>query len=390
MTLIFSKRRKTKIPLAAVLLCCFPKPIYSFTVNNKLLQPTHLRVQSKSFNEIDKKNSSSMIPKELECPDGEICHIDHDIDTPGSLFYLNSIPVSKSETHWFNPIMMLPIITPIFAYMTYDDVAKLFDLFVKILNQDKTWTAVDGGAYQAKIIAPAINGIVVPTISILFATLTSNTVTTLRTRQIDTHTFLNCEAGDLRLLSSMVESFPDSVLKSRCLEYLKQYTCRLIAESQDESVTARSSFGSTDSEMNGFITTLNALACEDGLSSGKIGPASTILSESYGAVVRLNSSRSSRITTLQSTYPILHYFILAILAGSICVAFLLETNQELLIFLNAIQLRILWTMLIGSFTALGVVCYDLSGPFRGSYRVSNAVDQLQTIRDMLKVVTEDS
>jgi hypothetical protein len=340
--------------------------------------------------EIDRKHATTKSSRDFECLDGEICHIDHDLDQTESLFYLNSIPVAETETPWFNPIMVLPIITPILAYLTYDDVAKLFDVLVKSLNQDKTWAAVDGGAYQAKIIAPAINGIVVPTISILFATLTSNTVTTLRTRQIDTHTYLNCEAGDLRLLSSMVNSFPDSASKTMCLEYLKQYTCRLIAESHDESVTARSSFGSTDSEMNGFITTLNALASDaSSRGEGNIGPAPAILSESYGAVVRLNSSRSSRITTLQSTYPILHYAILGILAASICTAFLLETNQELLIFLNAIQLRILWTMLIGSFTALGVVCYDLSGPFRGSYRVSNAVDQLQTIRDMLKVVTGD-
>jgi hypothetical protein len=57
------------------------------------------------------------------------------------------------------------------------------------------------------------------------------------------------------------------------------------------------------------------------------------------------------------------------LAVSICMAFLMETNQELLIFLNSIQLRLLWTMLIGTFSALGVVCYDLCDPFGGSNKV---------------------
>ena len=370
-------------------LCSAVNEVSAFAPMKRPIALTSVLHESIMEKEIDRKHTTYKSSRDFECLDGEICHIDHDLDQSESLFYLNSIPVAETETPWFNPIMVLPIITPILAYLTYDDVAKLFDALVKSLNQDKTWAAVDGGAYQAKIIAPAINGIVVPTISILFATLTSNTVTTLRTRQIDTHTYLNCEAGDLRLLSSMVNSFPDSASKTMCLEYLKQYTCRLIAESHDESVTARSSFGSTDSEMNGFITTLNALASDASSSRGEGNIAPAILSESYGAVVRLNSSRSSRITTLQSTYPILHYAILGILAASICTAFLLETNQELLIFLNAIQLRILWTMLIGSFTALGVVCYDLSGPFRGSYRVSNAVDQLQTIRDMLKVATGD-
>lgn len=48
-------------------------------------------------------------------------------------------------------------------------------------------------------------------------------------------------------------------------------------------------FGSTDSEMNAFVATLNDLAI-DADESG-LGPPATVLSESYGAVVRLNSIR---------------------------------------------------------------------------------------------------
>ena len=345
---------------------------------------------------------------------------------------------NQQSNFLLNPVLIIPILSPILAYATYDDVAKTFNTFIDILNVKRSWVPVDGGAYQARIIAPAINGIVVPAISILFATLISNTVSTLRQRQIDIHTFLNKEAGELRLLSSMVESFPDACdQKMKCIDYLIQYTSRLIAESSSgDNVGGNGSAtttgggggsidgrflnwngrntivelqGSTDSEMNGVVSMLNELSTldyyyhnnneydndhngEDESSSKKmmkkknLKPPDTILSESYGAVVRLNSLRSARITALQSTYPILHYAILSTLAGSICLAFLIETNQELLIFLNAIQLRVLWTMLIGTFSALGVVCYDLSGPFRGQYQISNAVYQLMTIRDALKVV----
>ncbi len=337
-----------------------------------------------------------------ECLHGEACTLDHhenQKDTDGEdIFYLDSIYTDSSLV---NPsllgvgikpssvIMILPIITPFLAYMTYDDTARGFAYLFDLLAKERNWVPVDGGTYQAKIIAPAINGIVVPAISILFAILTGNTVTTLRQRQIDIHTFLNCEAGDLRLLSSMVDCYPQSNMKDKCREYLTQYTCRLIAES-----SSKPQFGSTDSEMNGFVSTLNDLACiTDEKVNGKYindSPPATVLSESYGAVVRLNNLRSSRITALQSTFPVLHYGILLLLAGSICVAFLLETNQELLIFLNAIQLRILWTMLIGSISALGVVCYDLSGPFRGSYQISNAVTQLRSIRDTMRAVTNDA
>jgi hypothetical protein len=315
--------------------------------------------------------------------EGEYCSLDHHKEEEEQ-YFLNSQPVTNSKETFFNPIMMIPIITPFLAYMTYDDVARTFSTVFDLLARDRKWIPVDGGAYQAKIIAPAINGIVVPTVSILFATLTSNTVSTLRQRQIDIHANLNSEAGDLRVLSMLVDAYPKSEQKARCREYLNQYTCRLIAESED-SKTSKVMFGSTDSEMNGFVATLNELAVNR---NGMISPPEVVLSQSYGAVVRLNTIRSSRITALQSTYPSLHYGILFLLSSSICLAFLLETNQDILIFLNAVQLRILWTMLIGSISALSVVCWDLSFPFTGNYVISNAVDQLKTIRDTIRAVTD--
>jgi hypothetical protein len=322
------------------------------------------------------------------CFPGESCFLDHH-EEGAEIEFINSIPVSNSKTKsFFNPILIIPVVTPFFAYMSYDDVARGFNYLFDILALERSWSPVDGGAYQAKIIAPAINGIVVPCISILFATMTSNTISTLRQRQIDIHTFLNTEAGDLRLLSMLVDAFPNSANKSRCRVYLRQYTSRLIAESKDSEVS-KVMFGSTDSEMNSFITILNGLATDDENEELRRRPPDTVLSESYGAVVRLNSIRSARITALQSTFPVLHFGILGLLASSICLAFLLETNQELLIFLNAIQLRILWTMLIGSISALGVVCCDLSFPFTGTYVISNAVDQLKTIRDMIKATVDE-
>ena len=142
--------------------------------------------------------------------------------------------------------------------MTYDEIARSFNALFNIITLERSWQPVDGGAYQARIIAPAINGIVVPAISILFATLTGNTVSTLRQRQIDIHAFLNTESGDLRLLSMLVDTFPGSEQKSRCREYLKQYT-----ESGD-SETSKVMVGSTDSEMNTFVATLNDFTIYEG------------------------------------------------------------------------------------------------------------------------------
>lgn len=66
------------------------------------------------------------------------------------------------------------------------------------------------------------------------------------------------------------------------------------------------------------------------------------------------------------------------------ISFGIISAKDVLLYLDEIQLKILWTMLFGALALLGTVIYDLNGPFRGSYRVSNAITQLRAIRDDLK------
>lgn len=219
-------------------------------------------------------------------------------------------------------------------------------------------------------------------------------MSTLRQRQLDIRTCLNREASELRTLSSIVEFFPKGPFQDKCRLYLLQYSARLIAESRaGVNLNSLEFRGSMDSEMNGFLNSLNEMVTKENHSNEESHataskPQPALISESFAALSRLNGERSIRISALHSTFPVLHYVILATLAMSICIAFLIETNQELLIFLNAIQLKLLWTILIGTFSALGAVCYDLIDPFRGSYEISNALDQLYNIRDTLRATSQ--
>lgn len=283
-------------------------------------------------------------------------------------------------------LQVIPLLAPIVAFLTYGAVAKLYTAVLDYIYSYRAFTSVDGGAYEIQIITPAVNGIVLPTMTILFATLTSNTVADLRQRQLDIRTCLNTEAGELRILSSLVDVYENKEMAGICRMYLKQYTSRLIAESQPGmDVNQFESRGSMDSEMNGFVYQLNlALSREN---ESRMSPE--LFTESYGAVVRLNSERATRISALQSTYPVLHYAILGLLASSIGILFLLETNQAIILFLNALQIRVLWTMLIGTFASLAVVLYDLANPFRGSYQIGQTTSQLFQIRDTL-VISNDN
>ena len=272
--------------------------------------------------------------------------------------------------------VLVPLVTPVVAFMSYEWIASAFDLVVEALS-DKNWVAVDGGAYQAKIIAPVTNGVVVPAIAVLFATLTSTTIGTLRTRQVDIRKAINMEAGEIRVLETLISSYPSNEIKQKCRHYVVQYCTRIIAESQpsfspeDNDVV---NTGGTDSELYGLIGQLNA--------AGDAIPPQ-LAAETYASISRLREQRYNRISSLQSTYPPMHFAILAILAVAECTGFLMEANQELLVFLNAVQLKLLWSMLVWCFVACFTVFYDLRSPFSGGYQISGSVDQLYTVRDAL-------
>jgi hypothetical protein len=342
-------------------------------------------------------NNNNLPLPDLSC-DGENCLIDHHHEDDEDEFMelcqgdnCRIIQYDHEEEDHHTDLQLdkilrwAPMVLPFFAYTMYDPTAQLFATAIDLLRGNNNWVAVDGGAYQAKIIAPVINGVVVPAISILFAVLIGNTINTLRQRQIAIHLAVQIEATQLRMLQNMLDFFPEGGLtQEKCRMYLLQYTSRLIAEGH-ETVNLEALYSSgMESELNGVLQELNnqcSAKKQQQQQQKEEQVALPILGQSLASVHRLYEERAKRITALQSTFPPLHYIIVGTLALCICLSFLISTDQEILVFLNAIQLRLLWTMLVGTFCTLGLVCYDLGNPFRGSYQISKSVDQLYTIRD---------
>ena len=141
---------------------------------------------------------------------------------PSSPRFRDSLPFSMRLPQQALDLVLryLPIIMPLVAYATYESTAKAFDTVVEAISGN-SWVAVDGGQYQATIITPAINGLVVPSIALLFATLTSTTINTLRQRQLQIATSLNTEANDLRMLSTMIDSLPPELRRTK--NHLREY-----------------------------------------------------------------------------------------------------------------------------------------------------------------------
>lgn len=300
-----------------------------------------------------------------------------DADEMPSISYLPyDEDASEMELLMDKILQFAPFFLPVVAYNLYDPTAIAFAATIDFLTTNN-WVAVDGGAYQAKIIAPVINGVVVSTISLLFAIQIGLTISKLWQRKNDIQLCITLEASKLMMLRNLLLDFPSTnATKEKCTFYLLQYTSRLISECHETVNIGLPDISTTDSELIGCMEELNKAAS----ASPSSGYCTLLLDQSMAAVDSLGQSRSRRISALQSTFPLLHYVLLGTLAMSICFAFLMETDQDILVFLNAIQLRLLWTMLVATFSALGLVCYDLGHPFRGFYQISDSVKELYDVR----------
>ena len=101
-------------------------------------------------------------------------------------------------------------------------------------------------------------------------------------------------------------------------------------------------------------------------------------------LVNLNSLRSDRLASLQSGFPIVHWLILGLLSSSIILLFLIDSNQDVLQYLNSLQLRLLFAILLGAFSATAGLCIDLADPFRGVTTINNAAAQLVAFEEALE------
>lgn len=136
---------------------------------------------------------------------------------------VDDVSVTKKVVSDFQSslLILVPTITPFIAFFTFEWVAEAYNTFTDFLSRSNNWVAVDGGSYQAQIIAPAINGLVVPAVALLFATLISTTITTLRLRQVEIRRAINMEAGELRAMECLVDAIDPGFVQDQCRSYVR-------------------------------------------------------------------------------------------------------------------------------------------------------------------------
>ncbi|CAE8721061.1 unnamed protein product, partial [Polarella glacialis] len=279
----------------------------------------------------------------------------------------------------------LPVLGPVFAFWQWKNILLMVHF---ILGDERQLLEL-----MQVTLTPATNGIVISSLAIAFGTLTSVTISSLRQRQKEVRQSLNKEACELALLQAMLVAnigpvrnarrTQDTALHLQSLEFLELYVARLHSESTAE---ASSSFlqrqSVADSELMAILNTLRY--CTTKPPSFTFYP---VRDEATMRIVRLNDFRADRLASINTGFPPLHWVILALLAASISLCFLIEVDQSEGRFLSerpedSLRLRVVWSLMIGSFCGLTALCADLNDPFRGSFNVNESARQLTT---MMKV-----
>jgi hypothetical protein len=273
-------------------------------------------------------------------------------------------------------VWLLPPVLSIMAFCYYTETAKAFHWLVDAWS-GHTWTSADGGKYMMEIVRPVLNGPVTLAVSILFGTLVSMTIQTLYNRQTSLHSNYVSTVEEVRELYVMMQTFPEPY-KSEGQAWLSRFLDETLDDlvvsnkysnnhqeqvtSPTTSTTTRNTTTLRKKQTTRLLQLLNRLSQDKDQCPPYIGQV-------YSGVNRLKELRSEFLATFQTVFAPAHYINIVILAATLLFVFLLETDQTTLQFLLGFQLSICWALLVGTFSMLSAVIYDLASPFTGIFSI---------------------
>jgi len=277
----------------------------------------------------------------------------------------------------------LAVLPPVFAFVSFPEILTVAeDLFAFF----RVAQPVDGNRLSVDLLAPSVNGVVVPTLSIALGTLFATTINVLRQRQVEIRACLNSEVCEMRLLRRALfgcfGTYRHRDNRRRGFTYLQAYTRRLMSESTGGAIGRLEDL----QEIGGGIgeNELDMLSAMLHGTAGASANRQNSVDACHGGISSLNRHRSARVAHLLSSFPPIHYAILGLLGLGICSIFLIEVNIKPLLFLNMLQLRTLFATIISILSATAALCFDLADPFRGSFSVTASAKQLISLQKTLQ------
>ena len=292
------------------------------------------------------------------------------------------------------------VVTPLAAAMTsfwlYPQTSLWFHQTVTYLSDNK-WEPVDGGQLQWSILLPALNGVVMTAISLLYANLISTTGTQLRNRQMMVHSSLTSEVEGLRGLLQLVHYYPDipydpkgPISKAHFAHHIRDYLQVLVEETDQAQQQRVDALQTASHPLSKYRDGLHALSMTTDNAGNSVHP--NILERSYESLQQICTARAARVTAMQTKFPDLHYVTITALTVAILFIFLLETDRKVILFLDKFQIRAVWGLLVGTLTAIYCIGIDLAQPFLGTYTVpaEQLLDDREEWMQVIEAVGESS
>jgi hypothetical protein len=267
-------------------------------------------------------------------------------------------------------IYLVPPLFTFAAFYYFRQTAHLFHSTIHWLAtvtdtvMPKTAVEID---LQTQVVTQVVNGPVITSISLLFAALVSTTVSTLHSRQMEMYNSFSKQMHEANQLRSLTQHLWPS--QSEILRPLVQTLIRGIFQ---ESFS--------ESESSDIGTLIDTLVFQVQTWMTDTLQSSSIVLQAHDTLMTIAEARRSHFSILKKHFPFMHYCTLAFLALAICASFLIATDQALYV-LESIPVRLLWSILVGSFTSLAVVCYDLAAPFAGVYHVATTHYKIANAKD---------
>lgn len=274
------------------------------------------------------------------------------------------------------------LIPPILGLFLWGDIAHGVSFFFGSLGK---FQSVDGNAFSSEILRPTIGGIVVPASSIVLGTLFATTVNVLWNRQLQIRSSINKEVGELRLLRRALfgcfGTAQHSKRRANALELTQAYVRTIMNETQVDSVPylidLQEKRGISVNEMDELADMLHG-------ADGAAASRQSSVSAAESLLVSLNDHRGVRVATTLSDFPTIHWVLLLFLYSSILFSFFIDTDQDVLQYLNSSQLRILFSVLLGVGSGAYVLLKGLDDPFQGPFSIRLAALQLTYFDDLLE------
>lgn len=218
-----------------------------------------------------------------------------------------------------------------------------------------TLTTLSLGDYTGELseaIRPLINGPVTLTISILFGSLVSMTISTLYKRQTDIHQTGIETVNELRHMQYLTEALPEPE-KTIVKNELNIYTLQRLR------TFFRGDLYSKDERSVNLTPLLLVLHQAQQNPDFRDGP---YFGELYVSIGKVKDVRTKFVSATQRNFTPAHYFNLLTQALALLLIYLWETDEAVLLESHVFELRVSWAMLLATMAALLTIIVDLSNP----------------------------